>query len=72
MPPTAAAPTRTPDRIEKSAEFRATVSRVWRALTDHNEFGAWFRVKLMSPSKSARNPMDKSSTRAMSTSHGAR
>lgn len=49
MPTIASAPIRTPDRIEKSAELRAPVSRVWRALTDHNEFGAWFRVKLDEP-----------------------
>ena len=42
-------PTRTPDRIEKSIELRAPQSRVWRALTDYNEFGAWFRVKLDGP-----------------------
>jgi len=41
--------TRTPDRIEKSIEIQAPVSRVWRALTDHNEFGAWFRVNLDGP-----------------------
>ena len=34
------------DRIEKTIELNAPVSRVWRALTDHREFGAWFRVKL--------------------------
>jgi uncharacterized protein YndB with AHSA1/START domain len=39
------------DRIEKSIELNAPVSRVWRALTDHNEFGAWFRVKLDAPFK---------------------
>jgi len=39
------------DRIEKSIEIAAPVSRVWRALTDHNEFGAWFRVKLDAPFK---------------------
>lgn len=37
------------DRIEKSMELRAPVERVWRALTDHTEFGAWFRVKLDGP-----------------------
>jgi uncharacterized protein YndB with AHSA1/START domain len=37
------------DRIEKSIELKAPVSRVWRALTDHNEFGAWFRVRLDGP-----------------------
>ena len=38
-----------PDRIEKSTELKAPVERVWRALTDHAEFGAWFRVKLDGP-----------------------
>jgi uncharacterized protein YndB with AHSA1/START domain len=37
------------DRIEKHIELKATVSRVWRALTDHREFGEWFRVKLDEP-----------------------
>jgi uncharacterized protein YndB with AHSA1/START domain len=37
------------DRIEKSIELKAPVSRVWRALTNHEEFGAWFRVKLDGP-----------------------
>jgi uncharacterized protein YndB with AHSA1/START domain len=37
------------DRIEKSIELRAPVSRVWRALTDHEEFGTWFRVRLDGP-----------------------
>ena len=36
----------TPDKIEKVIELKAPVSRVWRALTDHTEFGEWFRVKL--------------------------
>jgi uncharacterized protein YndB with AHSA1/START domain len=37
------------DRIEKSVELQAPVSRVWRALTGHAEFGTWFRVKLDNP-----------------------
>jgi uncharacterized protein YndB with AHSA1/START domain len=37
------------DRIEKSIELKAPVSRVWKALTDHREFGEWFRVKLDGP-----------------------
>jgi uncharacterized protein YndB with AHSA1/START domain len=37
------------DRIEKRMELKAPVSRVWRALTDHREFGEWFRVKLDGP-----------------------
>jgi uncharacterized protein YndB with AHSA1/START domain len=37
------------DRIEKRIELNAPVSRVWRALTDHREFGEWFRVRLDGP-----------------------
>jgi len=37
------------DRIEKQIELKAPVSRVWRALTDHREFGEWFQVKLEEP-----------------------
>jgi len=35
-----------PDRIQKTILLRAPRARVWRALTDSEEFGAWFRVKL--------------------------
>jgi uncharacterized protein YndB with AHSA1/START domain len=35
--------------IEKRVELNAPVPRVWRALTDHREFGEWFRVKLDGP-----------------------
>jgi uncharacterized protein YndB with AHSA1/START domain len=38
-------------RIEKHLELKAPVSRVWRALTNHHEFGRWFRVKLAGPFK---------------------
>jgi uncharacterized protein YndB with AHSA1/START domain len=34
------------DRIEKKVLLRAPRSRVWKALTDAAEFGAWFGVKL--------------------------
>jgi uncharacterized protein YndB with AHSA1/START domain len=37
------------DRIEKEIELRAPIERVWQALTDSNEFGIWFRVKLDGP-----------------------
>ena len=37
------------DRIEKSIELCAPVARVWHALTDHKEFGKWFRVALDGP-----------------------
>jgi uncharacterized protein YndB with AHSA1/START domain len=37
------------DRIERSIQLRAPRSRVWRALTQAEEFGTWFRVKLDGP-----------------------
>lgn len=37
------------DRIEKQVVLRAPRSRVWRALTDASEFGAWFGVRLDGP-----------------------
>ncbi len=37
------------DSIEKTIELKAPVARVWRALTDHKEFGEWFRVALDGP-----------------------
>jgi uncharacterized protein YndB with AHSA1/START domain len=37
------------DSIEKHIELKAPVSRVWRALTDYREFGAWFRAELETP-----------------------
>ena len=37
------------DRIEKTVDLRAPIARVWKALTDHEEFGKWFRVKLDQP-----------------------
>lgn len=39
------------DHIVKTIELKAPISRVWRALHDHNEFGQWFRVKLDGPFK---------------------
>ncbi|MES2392495.1 MAG: SRPBCC family protein [Acidobacteriota bacterium] len=35
--------------IEKTIEVKAPVSRVWKAVTDYREFGAWFRVALEGP-----------------------
>jgi uncharacterized protein YndB with AHSA1/START domain len=37
------------DRIEKQIVLRAARSRVWRALTDAEEFGAWFGFRLARP-----------------------
>lgn len=35
--------------IEKQIEIKAPVARVWRALTDHVEFGKWFGAKMETP-----------------------
>jgi len=35
--------------ISKQIELNAPIARVWRALTDHREFGEWFRVNLDHP-----------------------
>lgn len=37
------------DRIVKRIELKAPIARVWRALTDHKQFGAWFQVDLEGP-----------------------
>ena len=37
------------DRIEKAIELNAPVERVWKALTDHEAFGEWFKVRLDGP-----------------------
>ena len=37
------------DSIEKVIDLKAPVSRVWQAITDHREFGEWFRVALENP-----------------------
>lgn len=35
--------------ITKTILLKAPIDRVWRALTDHQEFGTWFRVRLDGP-----------------------
>ncbi|MGE0868432.1 MAG: SRPBCC family protein [Kofleriaceae bacterium] len=37
------------DRIEKRITLRAPIARVWRAISDTAQFGAWFGVKLDRP-----------------------
>ena len=37
------------NQIVKKVELNAPISRVWRALSDHEEFGRWFRVRLDGP-----------------------
>ena len=39
----------TTDRIEKRIVLRVPGSRVWRAISDAKEFGAWFGVTLQGP-----------------------
>ena len=39
----------TPDRIEKQTTLRAPLERVWRAISDAREFGAWFGVHFDGP-----------------------
>jgi len=48
----------TTDRIEKQVQLRAPRSRVWRAITDSKEFGAWFQCVFTEPFRpGARLPM---------------
>jgi uncharacterized protein YndB with AHSA1/START domain len=42
-------PAATTDRIEKRIELKASPARVWRALTDHREFGQWFGAAMEAP-----------------------
>ena len=37
------------DRIEAIFDLRAPLDRVWRAVSDHREFGQWFRVAIDKP-----------------------
>lgn len=37
------------DRIEKQAVIRAPLDRVWRAVSDSSEFGAWFKARFREP-----------------------
>jgi uncharacterized protein YndB with AHSA1/START domain len=37
------------DRIEKTALLRTSLNRVWRAMSDSKEFGAWFGVRFEAP-----------------------
>jgi uncharacterized protein YndB with AHSA1/START domain len=49
------------DRIERSVHIKGSRERVWRALTNAEEFGAWFGADLsgqaFSPGERARGPM---------------
>ena len=41
--------TATTDRIEKQALLHAPLERVWRAISDSEEFGSWFGMRLDGP-----------------------
>ena len=53
--------TATTDTIERSVLIQASRERVWRALSDAQEFGTWFGASLkgqtFSPGKRARGPI---------------
>jgi uncharacterized protein YndB with AHSA1/START domain len=36
-------------RVEQPVKLDAPIDRVWQAITDHAEFGRWFRVQLDQP-----------------------
>jgi uncharacterized protein YndB with AHSA1/START domain len=38
-----------PDRIEKEVLLKAPLERVWRAISDADEFGRWFGVRFDAP-----------------------
>ena len=40
---------KTPDRIQKKIVLRAPLARVWSAISDARQFGAWFGVELEGP-----------------------
>ncbi len=35
--------------IERTIDLKAPIEKVWSAVSDHEQFGAWFRVKLDEP-----------------------
>jgi uncharacterized protein YndB with AHSA1/START domain len=37
------------DKIVQTTRIRAPIDRVWRAVSDHREFGTWFKVALDQP-----------------------
>lgn len=37
------------DAIQKTMELNAPIDKVWRAISDHRSFSAWFRVDLEEP-----------------------
>jgi len=41
--------TMTSDSIRQTTRVQAPIDRVWRAISDHREFGEWFKVALDQP-----------------------
>ena len=39
----------TPDYIEKQVVLKASLQRVWQAISDHRAFGTWFGAELDAP-----------------------
>lgn len=37
------------DAIRETTHIAAPIDRVWRAISDHKEFGQWFRVRIDQP-----------------------
>ena len=37
------------DRIEETTHIQAPIQRVWEAISDHRQFGEWFRVAIDQP-----------------------
>ncbi len=37
------------NKIERTVDLKAPIQRVWRAISDHKEFGTWFRVQFDGP-----------------------
>ena len=37
------------DKIERVIVLKAPIEKVWRALSDHTEFGAWFKADVLDP-----------------------
>jgi uncharacterized protein YndB with AHSA1/START domain len=43
-----------PDAITRELVIHALLSRVWRAVSDHREFGTWFRAEIDGPFEEGR------------------
>ena len=46
--------TESTDRIEKTIDLRAPLSRVWKAISDSKEFGTWFQMAVDGPFEAGR------------------